>query len=138
MNRNQYERSRNVLKALIQGVHPTTGEDLPKSTIVNDIDVTRALMTAIAAIEVAQARLLRRAMLPPDVGKPWSADEEATLVRQFQSDLCVSDIAKDHKRTIRAIEARLERLGLMTATERTTNNSFTGTAQPKRDSGEDQ
>jgi hypothetical protein len=70
------------------------------------------------------------------VGKTWSADEEAALVRQFQSGISIADIAKDHKRTIRAIEARLERIGLMTAAERTTNNSFTGT-QPKGNSGED-
>jgi hypothetical protein len=136
VNRNQYERSRNILKALTQGVHPTTREDLPKDTIVNDIDVNRALTTAITALETLQARLLRRAMLPPDVGKTWSADEEAALARQFKSGISIADIVKDHKRTIRAIEARLERIGLMTAAERTTNNSFTG--PPKGNSGEDQ
>ena len=130
MNKHQYERTRNVLKALFQGVHPTTGEDLPKDTIFNDGDVIRALTTAITALETLQARLLRRAILPADVGKTWSADEEAALVRQFQNGISVADIAKDHKRTIRAIEARLEKIGLMAANERTTNNSFTGT-QPK-------
>ncbi len=136
MNRNQYERSRNVLKALIDGVHPTTGEDLPKNTIIDHTDVIGALMTAIAALETLQARLLRRALLPPDVGKTWSADEEAALARQFKSGTSIADIAKDHKRTIRAIEARLERIGLITAAERTTNNSFTG--PPKGNRGDDQ
>jgi len=57
---------------------------------------------------------------------PWSDDEERTLVSEFQSGDSLSDIAGKHGRTLRAIEARLERLGLITADKRTTNNSFTG------------
>ena len=129
MNKNQYDRSRNVLMALIQGVHPTTSEDLPKDTIVNDIEVNRALHTAITALGLVQARVLRRAQLPEKVGKTWSKDEEATLREEFQAEFPIAEIAEAHGRTVRAIEARLERMGLMTAAQRTTNNSFMGTPQ---------
>ena len=35
-------------------------------------------------------------------------------------------MARQHGRTLRAIEARLEKLGLITAEERTTRGGFTG------------
>jgi len=38
----------------------------------------------------------------------------------------IPDIARSDNRAIRAIEARLERIGLLTADQRITHNSFTG------------
>ena len=38
-------------------------------------------------------------------------------------------IARQHGRTLRAIEARLEKLGLITAEERTTRGGFTGVSE---------
>lgn len=129
MNKNKFARSRNVLELLIQGAHPTTGEDLPKDSIINNIEVTRALIASIDALKQVQARVLRRALLPEKVGRTWSKDEEATLREEFQAEFPIPEIADAHGRTVRAIEARLERMGLMTAAQRTTDNSFTGTPQ---------
>jgi hypothetical protein len=58
-------------------------------------------------------------------------DEESTLKKEHQSGITLPDIAAAHKRTVRAIEARLEKLGLLRAGQRTTNNSFTGS--PRKD-----
>lgn len=122
----RFSRAKQVLKALIEGVHPKTCKELPQDTIVNDIEVHRALLVAIVAIDQVQARAARRALLPDGVGKNWSPDEERALVVEFRAGERIPDIAIKHQRTIRAIEARLERLGLITADQRTTANSFTG------------
>jgi hypothetical protein len=41
---------------------------------------------------------------------------------EFQSGKPIADIAKDHGRTIRAIESQLEMMGLNTAEQRTTKD----------------
>ncbi len=122
----QQQRARTILQALVQGVDPATAEELPAGTILQQADVLRALLAGIAALEQVEARAQRRAQLPDNVGRTWTADEEQTLIGGFQQGVPVAQIAIKHRRTVRAIEARLERLGLLTAEQRTTHNSFTG------------
>jgi len=122
----QEHRARKILQALVQGVDPTTGAELEAGTVLQRADVLRALLAGVAALEQLSARAQRRAQLPENVGLAWTADEERALISEFQSGDPLGDIAAKHGRTLRAIEARLERLGLITADQRTTNNSFTG------------
>ena len=122
----QEQRARKILQALVQGVDPTTGAELESGTVLQQADVLRALLAGVTALEQVSARAQRRAQLPDNVGRAWSADEERSLVTAFQSGDSLSEIATKHGRTLRAIEARLERLGLLAADQRTTNNSFTG------------
>jgi hypothetical protein len=120
------QRARQILQALVQGVDPVTGEELPPGTILQQADVLRALLAGVSALEQTAARAQRRAQLPGNVGRSWSTDEETALVAAFKSGDSLPDIATRHGRTLRAIEARLERLGLLTAQQRSTNNSFVG------------
>jgi hypothetical protein len=122
----QEQRARKILQALVQGVDPSSGEELPAGTILQQADVLRALLAGVTALEQVSARALRRAQLPDNVGRAWTADEERMLVTAFQAGDSLADVAMKHGRTLRAIEARLERLGLLTAEQRVTNNSFTG------------
>jgi hypothetical protein len=122
----QEQRARKILQALVEGVDPTTGVELESGTVLQRADVLRALLAGVNALDQVSARAQRRALLPDNVGRTWSADEERALVTEFQAGDSLSDIAAKHRRTLRAIEARLERLGLLTAEQRTTNNSFTG------------
>jgi hypothetical protein len=122
----QEQRARKILQALVEGVDPTTGLELEAGTVLQRADVLRALLAGVSALEQVSARAQRRALLPDNVGRAWSADEERALVTEFQAGDSPADIAAKHRRTLRAIEARLERLGLMTPDQRTTNNSFTG------------
>lgn len=122
----QEQRARKVLQALVQGVDPVTGEELPTATVLQQADVLRALLAGVAALEQVAARAQRRAQLPHKVGRPWNADEESSLVAAFQSGEALVDVAERHQRTLRAIEARLERLGLLAPEQRVTSNSFTG------------
>jgi len=122
----QEQRARKILQSLVQGVDPTTGAELEAGTVLQRADVLRALLAGVAALEQISARAQRRAQLPENVGLPWTSDEERALISEFQAGDALTDIATKHGRTLRAIEARLERLGLITADQRTTNNSFTG------------
>jgi hypothetical protein len=124
MQSNNYPRAKQVLESLIAGVDPATGSDLPKDSILNRVDVIRALLSSVDAIEQVTARAARRALLPDGVGQPWTEEEERRLTAAFTNGDAVSDIAGVHRRTVRAIEARLQRLGLITFEQRTTSNSF--------------
>ena len=122
---NQFQRARTILDSLVQGVHPRTGSELPKDSIVNEIDVSRAMATALFALDQMGARAARRAQLPKSVGKAWTEEEEQRLREAFARNEPIAQIAAKHARTIRAIELRLEKLGLLRGDERTIGNSFT-------------
>lgn len=126
LSRNQIRKARIVLESLIQGLDPETGEDLPKKDSANRIEVTRSMSIALTALKEVDARMVRRSLLPESVGKPWTEEEEQQLKVEFANSESISDIATKHGRTIRAIEARLERVGLLRPDQRTTNDSFTG------------
>jgi len=129
----RYRKARSVLQSLIQGLDPETGAELPKDTIVNRIEVNRSMLVAVTAMEQVAARVLRRAQLPESVGKTWTDEEERQLKAEFENSEPIPLIATKHARTIRAIEARLELLGLLRTDQRTTSNSFTGSPS-RRDS----
>jgi hypothetical protein len=124
----QFHKARAVLQSLIQGLDPETGVELPEDAIVNRIEVNRSMLVAVTALEQVQARILRRAMLPEGVGKTWTDEEVQRLKVEFANSDPIPLIATKHSRTIRAIEARLELLGLLSPDQRTTSNSFTGPA----------
>jgi len=120
MSTRNIERAKQVIESLIQGNDPVTGKELPSDTVLNRIEVYRALLVAVAAIQETAARSARRLQLPSGVGKPWSNEEEQLLSAEFKGREAIPDIAEKHQRTVRAIEVRLERLGLLTPDERTT------------------
>jgi hypothetical protein len=119
-------RARQILQSLIQGIDPVTKEELPHGTVLQHADVLRALLAGLTAIEQTAARAQRRAQLPDNVGQAWTTEEESRLVVAFKSGDSPVAIAHQHGRTLRAIEARLEKLGLITAEQRTTRGGFTG------------
>jgi hypothetical protein len=133
MSATNYQKSRQVLHALVQGLDPESGSALPADTVLNRVDVVRALLGAIAALDATNARALRRAQLPESVGKTWSEQEERQLKEEFAGGESVPIIAAKHGRTVRAIEARLERLGLLRSDQRTTRTSFLGGSGVKED-----
>ena len=120
-------RARQILQSLIQGIDPVTTEELPHETVLQQADVLRALLAGLSALEQTAARSQRRAQLPDNVGRAWTTEEESRLVSAFKNGDSAIAIAHQHGRTLRAIEARLEKLGLITAEERTTRGGFTGT-----------
>jgi hypothetical protein len=122
----QQTKARQILQSLIQGIDPVTREELPPETVLQRADVLRALLAGLSALELTAARAQRRAQLPDNVGQAWTTEEEHRLVTAFKSGDLPPTIACNHGRTLRAIEARLEKLGLITAEQRTTRGGFTG------------
>lgn len=111
--------------SLIEGRNPDSGERLPAECVVHRSDVIRALLLGMGAIDATNARAKRRAQLPKNVGRDWTTKEEEQLGSEFAAKEPVSAIAARHGRTLRAIEARLQMMGLITAEQRTTRGGFT-------------
>jgi hypothetical protein len=127
----QFLRARVILESLVQGIHPKTGGELPEDSVVNEIDINRAMATAVLALDQISARIARRAQRPESVGKTWTEEEVQQLKDEFSRSEPMPLIATKHGRTIRAIEARLERLGLLTADQRMTANPLLATTGSK-------
>jgi len=109
-----------ILQALIQGIDPTTHRELPADTVLQRPEVIRALLLAVSALNQSKARAARRKALPPNVGRDWSQEEQASLVAAFKSGDSVDALASRHGRTLRAIESRLALLGLLKNQQRRT------------------
>ena len=113
-----------ILKALIQGRDPDSPEPLPDGSVVHRADVLRALLAAVAALEQIDTRARRRAALPGNAGHAWTRDEDARLAEAFKAGESPKTLAAKHGRTLRAIEARLQRMGLLAAEDRETTGGF--------------
>jgi len=50
---------------------------------------------------------------PANAGKTWDRDEDDTLIQEYKDGNTIKQIAKNHERTVVAIESRLKRLGFM-------------------------
>lgn len=116
--------ARQILDSLVNGADPFTGEDLAPGTILQNADVMRAMLTGCSALEERTARAGRRAQKPKNIGKAWTPEEQERLLQSFHSGESLEEVAAKHGRTLRAIEARLEILGLITREQRTTANRF--------------
>lgn len=115
-----------ILIALAEGVHPATGEVFPADCPYHSPDIVRALYGAARALETRSGRLLPRLAgrtregTPENAGKSWSVDEDRQLLVEFDGGKTLKEIAVLHQRTYPGIEARLEKLGRLSAEERTT------------------
>lgn len=113
-----------ILKTLIEGREPDSLEPLPPGSVVHRADVLRAMLAAVAALERMEGRTRRRAALPDNTGRTWTAEEDSRLVTAFKAGEAPSAIAERHGRTLRAIEARLQRMGLLAPEDRQTRGGF--------------
>ena len=113
-----------ILKTLIEGREPGSLEPLPAGSVVHRAEVLRALLAGVAALQQVEIRSKRRAALPDNTGRNWTAEEENALATAFKGGESPVVLAERHSRTVRAIEARLVRLGLLALEERTTNPGF--------------
>ena len=99
-------RAREIVRSLAEGIDPATGEALSGDNVYNQPEVIRALFTMLEVTTPKHLDPLRNA------GKPWTKEEEDALREEFAGNMKIRDIAGEHGRTYRAIESRLEHLGL--------------------------
>jgi len=118
------QRALQILHSLVQGADPFTGTELPGGTVLQNGDVIRALLTGLTAVKDRVARAGRRAALPRNIGRAWTPEEQERLVQAFKNKEGLDDIAEKHGRTLRAIEARLQLIGMITEQERKTKDRF--------------
>lgn len=110
-------RAKEILRYLADGVGPYTGAPLPQSSPYQQAETVRALGIALRAMDAYTRRLAREARLPSHAGKPWTSQEEQTLIKEFRQGRSVQELSDLHKRTEGAITSRLTRLGLLEARE---------------------
>jgi hypothetical protein len=77
------DRAIEILKLLMDGIDPFTGEIFPKDSPYQHPDTVRALFKAIDALGKLQSRQVRQGELPENAGKPWSEEEDKQLVERF-------------------------------------------------------
>ncbi|MEJ0036537.1 MAG: hypothetical protein WDO68_10685 [Gammaproteobacteria bacterium] len=118
------QRALQILHSLVQGADPFTGAELSGGTVLQNGDVIRALLTGLNAVKERVTRAGRRAALPRNIGRAWTPEEQERLVEAFKNKENLEEVAVKHGRTVRAIEARLELIGMITAQERTTQDRF--------------
>lgn len=110
-------RVREIMQSLIEGVDPETGGPVPSDSVLQSAIVLRALLAGIEALGGAERRAARRARLPENVGRSWDESELASLRREFESGMTLDEIASAHRRTVKAISARLEKMGVLARTD---------------------
>jgi hypothetical protein len=121
----------NIVSTLANGVNPLTGEVFPSGSPYQSSEIIRALFVAARALEggAGQASTPARESRPrsgalPNVGKPWTVEEDDQLIAEFDRGRSPRELAAAHGRTLAGIEARLEKLGRIGAHQRVTTNRY--------------
>jgi hypothetical protein len=125
--------ARQILQNLAQGRDPFLGTKMEGDALYRHQQVTCALLAALAALKMCDARERRRGRLPGNVGRPWSDFEERELVVAFRSGEQVEEIAARHGRSLTAIEVRLEKLDLISGEQRASRHRFGPMSHPTGD-----
>ena len=107
----QLQNALPIIRALADGVDPHTGAVFSDDTPYAEPKTLRALFSAVELMEREVDREKRRERLPANFGKPWTEDEDRTLVAEFDAGVPMPDMARKHARTHSSIRLRLEKLG---------------------------
>lgn len=104
-----------IIRALANGIDPTTGEEFMHDSPYQDPQVIRALYAAVSALEKERGRVRGQKEVPKHAGKPWTPEEDGRLADLFDSGKSIKELADMHKRTKGAIKSRLIKLGKVLA-----------------------
>ena len=115
-----------VIKALADGINPTTGELYPSDSPYNQPIVIRALYSLLQALERKQGRVKTskktleekqatniESGLPKNAGLPWSDEERQQVKSMFNEGELIPTIALQLERTSGSINAELKKQGLI-------------------------
>ncbi|HKW25445.1 MAG TPA: hypothetical protein VJN48_06645 [Terriglobales bacterium] len=100
-----------IVKSLADGFDPQSHEVLVNESVYQNPDTARALYTALSVLEETRQREERKALLPPNSGRPWDETEDKKLCDEFHRAVAFDEIAQVHSRTRGAIISRLVKLG---------------------------
>lgn len=97
-----------TIRALADGLNPTTREALGANDACRQPQSIKALNRALGALLAQQDREKRN---PANGGRAWSHAEDKQVCDEVGQGQDINDIAKAHNRTVPAIAARLVKLG---------------------------
>jgi hypothetical protein len=100
-----------IVGALADGRNPLTGQTLAADDVCQQPQVQRALCLVVQHLRQREPPDLVEGTDLRNAGKPWTAAEEAELVKAFEAGAQVSRLAHKHGRTPQAIHGRQYRLG---------------------------
>jgi hypothetical protein len=101
-----------ILRTLAEGFDPHSGEELPEGGPLSNVEVVRALLAGARALDEALDAPARGRALPEAAGQPWTPEEDARLIREFDAgNTGIAELSSLHERSRGAIFARLRRLG---------------------------
>ncbi len=118
----ELNESRDIVKNLAQGIHPTTGEVFHPESPYNDPKVIRALYSILDFVKQAKKPTKnpeekRRENLergrPRNAGLPWTEEDRAKTASQFAAGKTIEELAAALERSRGAIRAELIRRGLV-------------------------
>lgn len=112
----QLECALPIVRALADGINPTSGEAYPDHSPYAEPRALRALYAAVDLMQKEVERERRRERLPANFGKSWSAEEDAILAQEYDAHLTLSEIARKHQRTQSSVRLRLEKIGKISPT----------------------
>jgi hypothetical protein len=127
----QTQHAQQALESLATGIDPAGGAELGPTTawkVLRRPEIIRALLLGARAVdrlaEVGEVEWWRLALQAPALGaskqaipgqaragQAWSASEDNTLLRSYDSGVPIERLANLHGRSSRSIAARLVRLG---------------------------
>lgn len=110
----ELQTAREIIDALARGIHPVSDEVMAEDSPYNAPPVIRALFTVSQALQGVPAAKPRRE-LPPNAGKPWSAEDDARLGAAFDAGQPLAELASAFGRTRHSVEARLVKLARLDA-----------------------
>ena len=105
------KRAAEILKALVQGMDPQSGQALDADEVVQRKEVSQALLLAEICCRESIERDLQRARRPTKTGAAWSEAEDSDLLRDFDAGTPLNVLAERFQRSRSAISSRLMRLG---------------------------
>jgi len=101
------------LRAWADGVDLSTGESLPPDHPGQRPETLRVVFAALALLQSQQVAVAQTAggSGPRNAGRPWTPDDDDSLVSAFDSGETIGALASRMERTRGAISARLVKLG---------------------------
>jgi len=118
-----------IIKKLLDGVNPVTGQVLGRNHVCCEPEVMRALHSAVMAMEAGAAR----EDAPSDIdarwyrrngslnaGRPWTEKDSRQLAELFRQGMDIDEICVLLQRRRRGVEHQLDMLGLKRSAEEET------------------